>query len=652
MDNLKNPPREKEVLKRRIWVAVLICVAMTSLLFYRLIKLQVIDQEYYATRSNENRLRLTAVPPVRGLMTDRNGVLLAQNKPAFVLEVTREQVDDLDDLLFRLQHLLELDDAEISRYRERAQKTPKYRAVPLRTNLSMEEVAQFQLNRYQFEGADVTASLTRSYPLGATTAHVVGYVGGITEQEFKTIDSEAYQGLSQIGKIGVEKSYEDTLRGMPGAKLIEANAYGRPLRELDYQQGGAGKNLTLTLDAKVQAAAESALGHHDGAIVAIDPRNGDVIALVSKPGFDPQPFVAGIDRASYKALISDQRRPLYNRALQGSYPPGSTVKPFMALAGLEYETLDAAHSEYCGGFIKLPHSKRRYRCWKRQGHGWLDMAGSVIQSCDIYFYMIAQTLGVDRIHAFLTIFGLGHRTEIDLPRENSALLPSRDWKRRTRDEPWYPGETLNIGIGQGYMTTTPLQLAQITARMAMRGLGFRPRIVLASEDAITGEKTQVPPVALAPIPHRHVDGWDKIIDAMVRVTASPRGTGHRVFKDAAYTVAGKTGTAQVAGMSQEELKARKLEDTDFHLRDHALFIAFAPAEDPKIAVSVIAEHAGHGGSAAAPIARILMDQYLLGRVDYTPDAPAKPARPAPRPAPRPALGENKPTLPEGTVSTQ
>lgn len=635
MEKLKNLPRERHMFMARIGVASVIFLALTSVLMFRLVKLQVVDRAYYATRAEENRMRLSAVPPVRGLMTDRNGVLLAQNTPAFVLEIVPEQVKHMDDLLAKLRPLVNLDPTEISRFKERLSKSPRYRPVPLRSNLTMEQVARFQLNRYDYEGADVSATLTRSYPLGKAAAHVIGYVGGITEDEFSKINAAEkgaeYQGLTQIGKIGVEKSHEDDLRGTPGAKIVEANAYGRPLRELDYRQGAPGKNLILTLDAKVQLAAESALGELDGAVVAIDPRNGEVIALVSKPGFDPQPFVAGIDRTTYKTLLDDRKRPLYNRALQGAYPPGSTIKPFMALAGLEYDTTPAAHTEYCSGQMSLPGSSRKYRCWKRQGHGTLDMAGAVIQSCDIYFYQLAQSLGVDRIHPFLSVFGLGHPTQIDLPLEKSGLLPSREWKLRARKENWYPGETLNFGIGQGFMTTTPMQLAQITARMAMRGKGFKPHIVHAMQDSLTGKTLTVASEALPLIPNKHAQDWETVINAMVEVTASQRGTAHRVFKDAPYRVAAKTGTAQVAGMAQDELKARELEDTPFHLRDHALFVAFAPAEDPKIAVAVIAEHAGHGGSTAAPIARQVMDQYLLGQILYVPPLPPgtpKPAVPA------------------------
>ncbi|MGQ0620884.1 MAG: penicillin-binding protein 2 [Panacagrimonas sp.] len=634
-EKLKNPHRERHMFAARIGLAVLICLGLTTVLLFRLVKLQVWDRDYYATRANENRMRLTAVAPVRGLMTDRNGVLLAQNTPAFVLEIVPEQVKDMDGLFERLRPLLKLEDAEIARFKNRASKTPRYRAVPLRGNLTMEDVARFQLNRFEYEGADVNASLSRNYPLGATAAHVVGYVGGITEAEFGQISEEQYQGLAQIGKIGVEKSHEEELRGTPGAKIIEANAYGRPLGELEYREGTGGKNLVLSIDARVQQAAETALGELDGAVVAIDPRNGEVIALVSKPGFDPELFVRGIDEQSYGLLRDDPKRPLYNRALQGAYPPGSTIKPFMALAGLEYETVTPGHYEQCLGQISLPNSTRKYRCWRREGHGWMNMANGVRQSCDIYFYKLAQGLGIDRIHTFLSQFGLGAPTRIDLPLEKSGLLPSQEWKRRTRKEAWFPGETLNIGIGQGFMTTTPMQLAQITARMAMRGQGFKPHVVHAYQDPLTGATTPVPSEPLPAITNRHGQDWETVINAMVEVMSSERGTAYRTFKDAPYRAAGKTGTAQVAGMSQEELKARKLLETPFHLRDHALFIAFAPANDPRIAVSVIAEHAGGGGAAAAPIARQVMDQYLLGEVLYKPEPPPGPKPRAPV-APTPA----------------
>ncbi len=627
-DKIKDLFREKQTFAARTLVAAILALLLATVLCLRLFNLQVLQQSYYATRADENRMRLVAVAPVRGLIYDRNGAVLAQNTPAFVLELVPEEVKKLDDTLKRLGELVRLDDADIARFKDRMRKSPRYRGVPLRTNLSLEEVARFEINRYDFDGVDVTAGLTRSYPLGGTAAHVVGYVGGITEDELRKSPEPYFRGLSQIGKIGVEKSHEDQLRGESGAKVIEANAYGRPLRELDYQQGKPGRNLILTLDAKVQLAAEAALGDYNGSVVALDPRNGEVIAVVSKPGFNPHLFGEGIDAKTYKALLEDPNRPLYNRSLQGTYPPGSTIKPFMALAGLEYDIVDPFHEEYCSGQMSLPNSSRKYRCWKRHGHGPVNMATGVARSCDIYFYNVAINLGIDRIHTFLDQFGLGRSTEVDLPLEKNGLLPSREWKQRMRRENWYPGETLNVGIGQGYMSVTPMQLAQITSRMAMRGEGFKPHLVRGEQDPITLETKMFAPEPLPPILNQHKADWETVVNAMQQVTQVAGGTAYAVFKDADYTVAGKTGSAQVAGLKQDEKVAPTQESLPVELRDHALFIAFAPAENPQIAVAVIAEHGGHGASVAAPVARQIMDQYLLGEIRY--HAPAPPgAAPAP-----------------------
>lgn len=615
-DALKNVHAERETFLRRSLVAAAFALAGIVALVVRLVDLQVTQHTYFSTRADENRMRVTPVAPVRGLIYDRSGTVLAQNQPAFVLEITPEQVEDMDRLLGDLAKVVSVTDADVQRFRDRVRKTPRYRGVPLRANLSMEEVARYEIRRHEFRGVEVTAGLSRNYPLGASASHVVGYVGGITEQELQQVDERAYQGINQIGKVGVEKSREDLLRGEPGAKIIEANAFGRPLSELDYRRGYPGRNLVLSLDAKVQLVAEQALGELSGAIVAIDPRNGEVIALVSKPGYDPHGFVEGIDAASYKALLEDPGRPLYNRALQGTYPPGSTIKPAMAIAGLEYGVVEPEHREFCRGEMTLPGSTRKYRCWKRSGHGWVDMATGVMRSCDIYFYQLAMSLGIDRIHAAMTGFGLGAPTGLDLPLEKGGLYPSREWKQRTRRENWYPGETLNVGIGQGYTSVTPVQLAQMTARIAMRGAGFKPHMLQAIEDPITKVREAVEPEALDPIVLKDNHNWSKVIAAMEEVTHSPSGTAYRIGRDAPYRIASKTGTAQVAGLRQDEKVAPTLEETPLHLRDHALFIAFAPVEAPRIAVAVIAEHAGHGGSAASPIARQVMDQYLLGEVRY------------------------------------
>ena len=608
---LKNLHIERQTFVARITFAVVVCSALALLLTGRLVQLQVLQHGYYSTRSDENRMRLTVIPPVRGLVYDRNGALLAQNAPGFRLEMVREEVPEMEWALARAGQLVNLTDADLARFRERLRKTPKYQGVALRTNLSMEEVARFQLNRYEFHGVDINAGLTRNYPLGQSASHVIGYIGGITDDDLKSVDEKAYRGTQYIGRIGIEKSHEDILHGTLSTKVVEANAGGRPLRELDTHRGAPGLNLILSLDARLQDTAEKAFGKRNGALVAIEPQTGEVLALLSKPGFDPHLFVEGIDAPTYKILNEDPTAPLFNRALQGQYSPGSTIKPFMALAGLEYDAPAVHQREFCTGQFALPGSARKYRCWKRQGHGWLDVAGAITQSCDVFFYQVALSLGIDRVDTFFgeTGFGLGHQTGIDLPGEKGGLLPSREWKKRTRRENWYPGETVNIGIGQGYLTLTPLQLAAITARVAMRGKGFRPHLVHATQDPATGAVTPVAPEALAPLKLHDAAIWERVIDAMEDVAHTPSGTAYRSFKDAPYRAAGKTGTVQVAALAQDE-EAPELADVPELLRDHALFIAFAPADDPQIAVSVLVEHAGHGGSEAAPVARQVMDAWL------------------------------------------
>lgn len=636
-ESIKNLQREKNLFSARVLAGVILCLTLTGILVYRLAALQVGGHAYYSTRADDNRLRVVPVPPVRGLIHDRNGRIMAENRPAFVLEITAEQVQDMPALLDQLGHLVVLSETDISRFLDRIKRSPKYRGVPLRSHLTMEEVALLEINRHSLRGAEVTAGLTRNYPLADGAAHVVGYVGGITEADLQRIDTDSYQGLSQIGKAGLERFYEERLRGTPGARIIEANAYGRPLREIDYRPGRSGLNLHLTLDAEVQAVAEAALGELNGAVVAIDPRNGEVIALVSKPGYAPEPFVEGIDSASYQQLLQNRSRPLFNRALQGQYPPGSTVKPAMAVAGLEHNAVDPEHREFCPGSMQLPGSSRRFRCWRRRGHGWMDMVAGVMQSCDIYFYQLALSLGVDRIHTSMSQFGLGDVTGIDLPLESTGLMPSREWKRRTRGEAWYPGETLNIGIGQGFTLTTPLQLAHMTARLAMRGGGYPPHLLRETVDPVTGAAEVHRPGPLPPIQLRNPETWNSVIQAMIDTAHQPGGTALRIGADAPYLIAAKTGTAQVAALAQEDRVARSLENTPPHLRDHALLIAFAPADDPQIAVAVLAEHAGSGSAVAAPVARKVMDQYLLGEVRFDGDPPviapyvnplATPAKPA------------------------
>jgi len=591
-------------------VAALVIMALALLgLIGRMFYLQVVQHELYTTESEDNRVKIVALPPNRGLIFDRNGVPLADNLPSYHLEITPEQVKDMDVTLRALSAVVELRDEDLERFRNLLKRTRRFDAVPLRFHLSEEEVARFSINRHRFPGADIAVRLSRHYPLGKYAVQPVGYVGRIDENELQTLDPANYSGTTHNGKIGIEKSYENRLHGTVGYQQVETNAQGRVLRVLETTPPVAGQNLYLNIDYRLQVIAEAALGDYNGALVAIDPNTGGVLALVSTPGYDPEPFVNGIDSASYKALQTDPGKPLYNRALRGQYPPGSTIKPFMGLAGLAMGAIEAEHSVFCPGFFQLPGVAHKYRDWRHQGHGTIALHDAIIQSCDVYFYRLALSLGIDRIGDFLSRFGLGSNTGIDVLEEKAGLLPSREWKRRARKQDWYQGETLITGIGQGYLLTTPLQLASATATLAMRGQRYAPRLLRATQDPGGSTLKLVPPVAQAKVDGVTPDAWQQVIDAMSGVVNSARGTARTIGVNAPYLIAGKTGTAQVLGIKQG---AKYNEDAlDRKYRDHALFVAFAPIEQPRIAVAVIVENGGHGGSVGAPMVRTVMDQYLL-----------------------------------------
>ncbi len=608
---IKNHAAERRLFLVRTPVAGALLLCMVGLLVGRVAYLQIAQHDYYETRSKDNRMRVKVVSPVRGLIYDRNGVVLADNLPAYRLEIVPEQVEDMDAALDHLSELVEIRPADRERFLDRVAQTPDFRGVPIRLNLSHREVARFEVNRLDFPGMEIRAGLTRHYPMGKLASHLVGYVGGITTRELARLDDKRYRGANHIGKTGVEYAYESELHGFPGSRIVETNASGRTLRELDFNPPEPGQNLYLTVDARLQAAAHRALGEQTGAVVALDPETGGVLAMVSKPGYNPNLFVDGISHENYNRLLNDFRNPLFNRALQGQYPPGSTIKPIMAIAGLETESIDPQKEVWCPGYITLPGSDRRYRDWKRTGHGWVDMREAIYRSSDVYFYKLALKLGIDTIHRYGVMFGLGQETGIDLPRENSGIMPSRGWKRGHRNLPWYPGETLSTVIGQGFMTATPLQLAQVTSLIAERGQGQRPHVLLATEDPHSSEIRALEPEPTQPIILKDARHWQVVIDGMRAVVSAPRGTAyHYVGHDLTYPMAGKSGTAQVTALAQDEA-APDIEDVRRQLRDHALFIAFAPIDDPQIAVAVIVEHGGGGSSVAGPIAREVVDAYLL-----------------------------------------
>lgn len=608
---LKDHLRETHSFTSRA-VFALVCVGvLLGVVVARLVYLQIISHEHFATLSEKNRVNIVPIPPTRGLIFDRNGVLLAQNLPSFSLEIIPEQTDNLDATLAGLSQLITISDDDLESFRKRLKQKRPFESIPLRFRLSEEEVARFAINRYRFPGVDIHARLTRDYPFGKVASHVIGYVGRINEDELNELDPSNYSGTTHVGKTGVEKSYENVLHGTVGYQHEESNARGRVLRVLQRIPPKPGRDIYLTIDMDLQTVAELSMEGKRGALVAINPKTGEVLAMVSVPAVDPNVFVNGISSEEYKELQDDPDQPLFNRALTGQYPPGSTIKPFMALAGLEYKEVTPDTDVLCQGSYSLPGDTHRYRDWKRGGHGLMNVTTAIVHSCDVYFYQLAHDLGIDRIYKYLSYFGLGKKTGIDLPGELPGLLPSREWKRTARHEVWYPGETLISGIGQGYNLVTPLQLAEATAILANRGRIIQPHVVHAIQVSHNGELEQDMPIPEGKVPIASSKNWDTVISAMEDVVNTPHGTAYGVGRGAQYLIAGKTGTAQVFGVKQNErYKAKDLEE---RLRDHALFIAFAPADDPEIAVSVIVENGGHGGSAAGPIARAVMDRYFSSK---------------------------------------
>jgi penicillin-binding protein 2 len=605
---LRNHFRESRIFNQRALFSAVMIVLLLTLLMLRLFKLQILDHEHFTTLSRDNRVRLEPLPPNRGLIYDRNGVLLAQNLPVFSLEIIPERVADLEQTLSQLGEVVTISERDRERFQTLRRQRRRFESLPIRVRLNEEEAAHFAVNRYRFPGVTLQAKLLRDYPLGAATAHVLGYVGRINKQELQQLDPSAYSGTSYIGKTGVEQYYEPVLHGTVGVQEVETNVLGRSIRTLRSTPPVPGSNLYLSLDARLQQLAIEAFGDNTGALVAIDPRNGAILLMMSKPGFDPNLFVEGISQENYRQLQESPDKPLFNRALRGRYPPGSTIKPFIGLAGLEMGKTTWDHVTTCPGYYQLPDNDHKYRDWKKGGHGPISLRNAIIQSCDVYFYDLALKLGIDRIHSFLSRFGFGRPSGVDISGALHGLLPSTEWKRRTRHSSWYAGETLISGIGQGYFLITPLELASATATLAAHGRYSPPRVVQAIQKWNTPQPEPVPAPAaddLADISPRNLE---RIVDAMAAVVEDPHGTAQRIRTDR-YRIAGKTGTAQVFSVQQEE--EYEEEKVAKKMRDHALFIAFAPAEEPRIALAVIVENGGHGGSIAAPIARRIMDRYLL-----------------------------------------
>ncbi len=614
---IKDDALEQRMFIQRAVIAAGLVVALVLLLSGRAFWLQVVQHAHYLELSLGNRARIEPLPAGRGVIYDRAGRVIAENTPAYQLELVREQAGDLEQTLARLTQfgLLEADD--VGRVRQLVLSRRSFEAVPILLQLDDEEVARYAVHRHELPGVMLETRMARHYPYGPVGAHALGYVGTISEEDLTRVDRERYFGTGVIGKTGVERAYEDELLGVGGYREVLVNAEGRPVTELggvesqlQSREPQSGRELRLTIDIELQRVAEEAMAGRRGAVVAIDPTNGDVLVFASLPSFDPNGFARGISRSDYQALTENPDQPLFNRVLRGTYPPGSTIKPVMALAGLEFDVIRPEDRVYCPGHFSLPNSRHRFRDFKREGHGSMDMRNAVMQSCDVYFYRLANTLGIERIHDAMERIGFGQPTGIDIEGERGGIMPSPKWKKgafaRREQQVWFPGETVIVGIGQGYWTATILQLAKATALLATRGRHFRPRLVRALVDPITGTVAEKAPEPLPPVELNHAENWETIIDAMVAVTSG--GTATRAARGAAYSIAGKTGTAQVYSIGQTERYNEKT--VAERLRDHALFVAFAPADRPRLAIAVLVENGGFGGAAAAPVARAIFDAYL------------------------------------------
>lgn len=602
----------------RLAIAVAVVGLCFVILIGRFFYLQVVQHDYYTTRAEDNRISLAPIVPNRGVIFDRNGTILARNYSAFTLEITPSKVVDLDLTIEALGQVIEVLPKDRRRFRKLLDESKNFESLPIRTRLSDEEVARFAANRYRFPGVEVQARLFRQYPLGAVASHAIGYIGRINKRDLETIEQNEqdsnYKGTDHMGKTGLEQKYEFQLHGETGYEQVEVDSAGRAIRSLSRTAPTSGNNLILTLDIKLQEITEKAFGDRRGALVAIDPTTGGILALVSTPTYDPNLFVDGIRTDDWDLLNNSPDKPMVNRALNGAYPPGSTFKPFMALAALELGKRTASQTISDPGFFNF--GGHEFRDDKKGGHGLVDMYKSIVQSCDTYYYILANDMGIDNIAHFMGHLGLGSRTGVDIEGESEGILPSPEWKKRRFKRPeqrkWYAGETISIGIGQGYNAYTPIQLAQAVATLANNGIMYRPHLVHAIIDSRSGEKTYVEPQPLRNLNLKQ-QNVDTIKKAMIGV--NKEGTGARAFMGADYESAGKTGTAQVFSLKGEQYKEGKLKQ---ELRDHALFIAFAPADKPKIALAVLVENGGFGAQAAAPIARMVLDYYLLGKLPAGP----------------------------------
>ncbi len=603
---LKDHARDKRLIHSRLMMTGVFILLLSMVLVARMYYLQVVQYEHHSTLAENNRIHVQPLPPTRGLIYDRTGVILAENRPSFSLTITKERAGEWQDVLQKIVEVLQLDEENLMLFEERvAQARRPFEPVPILFELSEEQIALIAINQFRLPGVEVAAHLVRYYPKGKSFAHSVGYVGRINEDELKKLDKVRYSGTHHIGKTGVERFYEDELHGEVGYEEVETNARGRVLRVLKRNEAQSGKDIYLTLDYELQQVAKKALAGRRGAVVALVPDTGEILAMVSEPSFDPNLFVTGISFKAYGELRDSIDQPLFNRVLRGLYPPGSTIKPMVAVAGLDTGVITPSSKVFDPGFYQLPNNTHKYRNWNRLGDGWVDLDLAIARSNDTYFYDLAYKLGIDNLHKYMDSFGFGQRVALDVFGESAGLMPSRDWKRARYRQPWYPGETLILGIGQGYMQSTPLQLAHATGLMATRGKWVRPHLAKTVGGVPVTDESPHPDIKLSNSKY-----WESVRDGMESVMHGARGTARKVGEGSPYRIAGKSGTVQVVAIKQGEKYDRdKVQERH---RDHALFIAYAPAENPQIAVAVMVENGESGSGVAAPVAKMVLDGWLLG----------------------------------------
>ena len=599
----------KRLLRSRIVIATAIILVLLAILISNLYKLQVVKHSDYQTTSDGNRFDLAAISPQRGFIYDRHGRLLAGNRTSYSVELSPAMITDRSATLAKLQNLLNLDTKELSRIERKIEIDPYSHKLTLHSNLHEGQVALLASELYHIPEVEIVGRLVRYYPQSDLFSHVIGYVGIAAAEDLNKVDRKNYLNQDYIGKIGIEKYYESSLRGKLGLRRVEVNARRKILASMDLQPASAGDDLMLTLDIDLQKAAYDALAEHQGAVVVLDPRDGGVLAMASNPTFDPNLFTFSFPREKYKELNADNSlNPFFNRALSGQYAPGSTLKPVVALAALKFNTVSPSYRMYAGPYYQIPGFAQHYRDWREDGHGLVDLSLSITQSCDVFFYDIAHRMGVSKLSSFLSDFGLGQKTGIDTTSEATGLVPNPKWKYTRRNERWFPAETIMMGIGQGYLLTTPLQLAVMTATLANRGEKIKPYLVSAHRKAGRSEWQVKTPAQAVSVTNNSAQDWNYVIDAMINTVHRPNGTAYKIGQFAEYTIAGKTGTVQTRRIYDRERE--KDMNLERKLRDHAMFIGFAPSSAPEIAIAVVVEHSGSGSKYAAPVARKVMDAYF------------------------------------------